>query len=372
MVETYPRELPVYCPWPDQLCTLSDWKDLDAKAVDWYGSRGLPEPRELYTNTLSGYGICRVYPRAVNKTVLQLMTQHAVWVGFFDDHITARDTPPQHVRACLAGADRVFDTPSAPLLDFCPYLSAERYLAEHLQAAVPESTWVHVASGWRAWLTCIVPGRAIGTLDDYLSWRFLDVCGPYFAAGTLVTGDYTLTSQEWFDPRAVAVRQAMGLLAGIDNDLAAPNPEPNSPNILDIMAEHHGVTRIEAVERAVALRDLLACRLEHLVTQLTARDGERLARHASDVAQMVRGHLDWYEFTHRYRERPGTIRPITLTPTTAHPDHDCLAPPPAPSAAWWWDLGAGVSTATCVPADQGDNTCDLTRPPARKHQEVPL
>jgi hypothetical protein len=127
-------------------------------------------------------------------------------------------------------------------------------------------------------------------------------------------------------------------MGGIDNDLAYPPAEPTNPHILDLLAAEHGISREAAISHAIALRDLLTCRLDHLVHDLTATAGPTLTRYARDVAQVVCGHLDWCTVTARYRHRDdATAPPTTFTITDTHPDHDCTTSPPYPSIAWWWD-----------------------------------
>ncbi|MFE9637188.1 hypothetical protein [Streptomyces sp. NPDC006463] len=328
--------MPVYCPWPGGLYAATDWKHIEASAVAWYGSQDLPEPPELYSNTTSGYGMCRAFPDAVDATALRLITQYSVWAFFYDDHITARNTSAAHVRACLAASDRVFDTLGAPVPEPCRYIAAQRDLAERWRASMPESTWSFLATGWRSWITSIIPGRPVTTVNAYLSWRHLDDASPVYTPMPLATGNYTLSSEQWNDPRVIAVRHAMGLITGIDNDLSSPTPEPHSPHLLDILAAEADIPRPQAVHEAVALRNLLTCRLEHLVADLNANAKEPLGRYAGQVAQITRGHLDWYEVTRRYRERPDRIPPITLSPVSGHPDHDCHTVLPWPAVSWWW------------------------------------
>lgn len=177
-------------------------------------------------------------------------------------------------------------------------------------------------------------GRAVDGVDAYLAWRHIDEGSGVFTALVPTLNGYQPDRTEWDDLRLVAVRHAVGLVTGIDNDLAAPGEDESNAQIVDVLATEKHLDTVSAARETVALRDLLACRLRDLVDGL---GDERQVTRGEQHAHFVAANLDWLRECARYRERSG--RPfVALHGTPSHPEHDCDSPPPYPAVAWWWQL----------------------------------
>ncbi|MFK0181818.1 hypothetical protein ACIQVR_38380 [Streptomyces xanthochromogenes] len=333
-------DLTLYCPVPTSDYQGRPWREIEQESVAWYASFDPPTAPELYRSTASALLVTTAYPPPARESVLRLITDHVVWGFFFDDHITSGTADPQHSRTCLAAAQRVLDTPECPIDDPCVFVTCFRDFVRRFSRAVTASQWTPIAEGNRRWLTAIVPGRAITAVNTYLPWRLDDDASPVYTGAVPAVGGYELSPAQWADPRLVAVRELMGAIGGIDNDLAFPPAEDASAHILDVLATEHGTTRTEAIPHAVALRDTLTCQMARLADSLARSGSPDLAHFAQSNLQLVRANLDWYASTARYRQRivGANSAPVTFTLTDTHPDHDCTTPPPYPSIAWWWKV----------------------------------
>ncbi|MFF3214342.1 hypothetical protein ACFYYB_27225 [Streptomyces sp. NPDC002886] len=332
--------LTLYCPFPPGKYQGRPWRAIEEESVAWYASFEPPTAPELYGGTASALLVTDAYPAPANDNVLRLITDHAVWGFFYDDHVTSGTADPQHTRVCLAAAQRVLDTPECPVPDPCVFVRCFRDFVRRLSRAVTPDQWAPIAEGNRRWLTAIIPGRAITTVNDYLPWRVDDDSSPVYTGAVPAVGGFELSAAQWADPRLVAIRELMGAIGGIDNDLAFPPAEEASAHILDVLATEHGITRTEAISPAVTLRDRLSCQMGRLADDLAASGDINLARSAQANLQIVRANLDWYATTARYRQRiaGASTPPVTFTLTDTHPEHDCVTPPRYPSVAWWWKV----------------------------------
>lgn len=129
---------------------------------------------------------------------------------------------------CVAAADRVLDTPDAQVTELCPHLAVLRDLAERWRALISERHWPVFVASWRGYLATVVHG-------------------------------YQPDPAEWDGARLAAVRHAVGLVTGIDNDLASPGADEANAQLVDVLAAEQHVDPESAVRETVALRNLPGC-----------------------------------------------------------------------------------------------------------------
>ncbi|MEU8967523.1 hypothetical protein AB0C89_38375 [Streptomyces sp. NPDC048491] len=156
--------------------------------------------------------------------------------------------------------------------DPCVFVRCFRDFVRRLSRAVIPSQWAPIAEGNRRWLTAIVPGRTVATVNDYLPWRVHDDSSSVYTDAVSAVPGLELSPAQGSALRLVAVRELMGVIGGIDNDLAFPPAEETSAHILDMLATEHGITRTEAIPHAVALRDRLTCQMARLADDLANDD----------------------------------------------------------------------------------------------------
>ena len=343
----YPRELLVFCPWPDRVNGRFDSGAIDVDVTAWYRSHRPSDSVRDMAALRAGDLTCRLFPDAVNRDDLVAAARHIMFGTYYDDHVTSPSVPADHLRECLRAAVQMLDparaTRESPLP--CPYLDVMQDMAVHWKALLSEAQWSRFSASWMSYLDSQDPQLEIDTVDAYLAWRHLDEGSGVFMALLPVLNNWPPDDNIWGDPRVAALRQGAGLVTGFDNDLVSPGAEDKRAQIPDLLAVERGLGIEEAARATVALRDLLTCRMERLssrLTQETAASGETPGGWLSPLGpgqftHFVPANLTWLRASLRYRQRPG--RMFTALETTAeHPAHDCDARPPYPAVAWWWDL----------------------------------
>jgi hypothetical protein len=349
---------PVYCPIESAIHPAVD--RIERRAIEWIDKFPVyadERGRARQVGTRAAEWACRIVPNAVEER-LQVLAQWTYWAFMFDDRFCddegVKDRPGDFLHR------------SGPLLHLVTHPGhgtpvdgfdrAQQDMSHALQrlGATPTQLrrWY---AGYLSWFLAVgwqmghLQRGTMPTVNDYIRMRMYNVGGEPVVALFDFLGGYELGDSEYDAPAVQALSELMFFIGGVDNDLQSVGKEihldQNDINFVTVLMHGDGSSRVEAVRKAVAIRDRAMCRFLDLREQVTRHASSALHQYLDDLGHTIRGNLDWGAKTPRY-----TTADTGRTPTTGHdryarfaerPSDALTVPLPYPATRWWWDAFPG-------------------------------
>jgi hypothetical protein len=346
---------PVYCPFNEFLIHPKA-DELETRAVEWLDSHGLyPDATERawglaaraadFTSRIAPYG---------DPEAMLLFAQWNYW-GFATD-----DSPPggraggptAHLVDAAARMVRSVETPGSALLPSTPHTRALLDLVSRTRDMLTPFQLRRFTEGIRDWLLGeawqtsndergVMPG-----LDEFCAMR-MSVNGTRFTLTWCdVVNGIDLPADVLYSAPVQALTDAAGFVVSCDNDVFSYNKddhqEPLEQNLVNVLAREDGRTPIEALPRAVAVRDRALVLFLRLGEQLTRNGDEQLRRYVESLRHWIAGDAEYHNRAPRYaspRNRndlpvEGASYDVAWRETPSDPS---VEPLPVPAFAWWWE-----------------------------------
>ena len=342
---------PIWCPLESAVHPRV--KEVHKRAEEWIRASGMcPTERECAWAAASHSA--DFYARFVPEADEERLLATALWVywGFaFDD---ARcDSGPLSSRpgqfAILAGrVQRALEAPSVRDTSE-PFIPPLQDIVARFRSLGTPAQVRRFADAHRAWLSGVawqIGNQAAGRmpdLDEYLAMRVLASGGePTFAMVELANGP-EVPSGELHHPAVRALTEMAITVAALDNDRHSMRKEllrdNADQNIFSVLMHHQDLSRQEAVEASIALRDRVLARFLVVHDRVRPKAGEALARYLQGLRHGIRGNAEWGVRVPRYLSMgasPDTMADSELEWADA-PSDGSATPVDAPAVSWWWD-----------------------------------
>ena len=336
--------LPYFCPIEPAIHPRA--ADLERDALAWVERVGLAaddRQRTLLRHTRSADFYARFAPHG-DYDGLQVAVRWVQWGFIFDDRRcdTGRfGGDPVRFAPMANAVQRVLDAPwSDPGDD--RYARAVRDIVLSMYELRTPTQARRFTEAHRAWLFSVtwqVADRARGRLPDlagYTALRLHTAGGAPTIALLEIANGPEVPGAEMDSPAVRALTEMAIMVASWDNDLHSLHRELREsgtyPNLVTVLAHHHGLRYDEAAALAVRLRDRVMARFLRLRETVAARPvSEALRIYLDGLGHAIRGNIDWALDVPRYRgvaAHPGWAE----EPSDPNPD-----PLPIPAIAWWWD-----------------------------------
>ncbi|MEU7553267.1 hypothetical protein AB0B01_13120 [Streptomyces sp. NPDC044571] len=329
--------------------------ELEERSIAWIDSFGLyPDATERAWGlaTRSADFTSRIIPYGDVEPML-LFAEWNYWAFATDDWQDSESSATRTASVIDQGTRlfRTLEAPGSGLLPPGPHTAALEDLVTRTRAMLTPVQLRRFTEGVRDWVygaaaqaahadQGVMPG-----LNDFAAMR-ISVGGTRFlltwcdaANGIEVPGEVLYSAP------VQALTDAAGFIVACDNDLFSYNKddhhEPREQNLLNVLAQHHGITPAEALPAAYALRDRTVTLFVRLREQLARDAGEQLGRYLVSLGHWIGGDTEYHNLAPRYaspRNRnalpvEGASYDITWSDTPSDPS---VEPLPVPALAWWW------------------------------------
>ncbi|MBC2878041.1 MULTISPECIES: terpene synthase family protein [Streptomyces] len=253
---------------------------------------------------------------------------------------------------------RTFETPGAGLLTTSPFGAPLEDLATRMHRMTTPSQRRRIVEGTHLWASALVWEVADHarpeppSLNDYTTQRQQTIGGALFTSWIDTLTGVEVPASEMDHPSVRALTEITGLIVGIDNDLFSyandlwfhQNQGVTLRNFATVLAAEGGCTTDQALREVTWMRNRLTALFLALRDQLTERHrpraGSALRNYMRHLGYLIRGNLDYYGVTDKYRNpdgrSPDTLLRVAYRFTSKPPDN-ASEPLPIPTISWWWD-----------------------------------
>ncbi|MFF7725713.1 hypothetical protein [Streptomyces sp. NPDC008001] len=318
---------PIYCPIPP--ATHPEAAQVETEIIKWASRSGMcprPEHLDKLAGTLPAGLTGQILPGAPTDRLVTIARFFA-WLFVFDDrHYDEVVTPPNPARmaATCARLVRVLETRALPP-DATAFESVLHEITHQLTALAGPAQFRRWLTAMRAYLFSLVwkasnrCSHVTPGLDEYALMRIHG--GAVMTTVTLldVGGGYEVPEEDFLLPALQALTEMCSLLVGWDNDLLSRAKEQHTSdrqNLVDVLAAEYRIGMDEALDEAIALRNLLLARFMELRDRTASLTGSSTRRYLTSMSQWIRANLDWSLSTCRY-QLAGPLAEITEQPPLA-------------------------------------------------------
>ncbi|MEU2158043.1 selina-4(15),7(11)-diene synthase [Streptomyces sp. NPDC019396] len=350
---------PIYAPIPPAI--HPSYAAIDARTAAWADSFdiGSKEWRSRLVTQDIGVFAARILPEG-EEEVVSILSDFVIWLFGVDDGYCeegALGSKPGELAAALQRLLRIAQNPEAPMLTDDPLAESLRDLTLRLsRCATPLQVgrWVDTLREYFFAVVWEAENRAasrVPDLNDYTLMRLYDgatsVVQPFLEIGH----GYELQPYER-DSRAVrAAAEMTSFITTWDNDIYSHHKESRGThyylNNIRVLEHEYGLSRDEALTRAIAQRDRAMCLFMSLRAKLEDEGSPQVRQYLRSLAAFIRATQDWSVSSLRYTtpDDPAALSAtFTDTPTDSSTD-----PLDIPAISWWWDLVPATRTEALRP-----------------------
>ncbi|MCF3104866.1 hypothetical protein IPZ58_25215 [Streptomyces roseoverticillatus] len=317
----------IYCPIPP--ARHPEAEQIETEIIKWASQSGMcprPEHMDKMAGTLPAHLTGQILPGAPAGRLVTI-TKFFAWLFAFDDsHYDEVVTPPDPARmaATCARLVRVLETRTLPR-DATAFESGLHEITQQLTALAGPDQIRRWLTAMRAylfslmWKTANRCSHVTPGLDAYALMRIHG--GAVMTTVTLLdVGDgYEVPPEDFRLPALQALTEMCSLLVSWDNDLLSRAKEQHTSdrqNLIDVLAAEHHIGMEEALDEAIAVRNLLLARFIELRDRTAPLTGSTTHRYLASMSQWIRANLDWSLTTCRYR-LTGPVTELTDQPSAA-------------------------------------------------------
>ncbi|MFI0352242.1 terpene synthase family protein [Actinomadura sp. 9N407] len=340
---------PVYCPVESAIHPRAEM--IERRAVEWLDRVHLYQDdtdrrRVIGTNSAEFYARFAPYGPELNVQ----MAAHWVYWGFVFDDARCDTGPfsahPERFLTMAGPLQRALEAPSAPIGDD-PLVLALQDIGRSFQECATPVQVRRFCDAHRAWLFAVAwqisnqRGGHMPDLATYTAMRLHSAGGAPTLAMLEIANAAEVPGRELDSPAIRALTEMAIIIASWDNDLYSYHRESHqqgtAQNLVNVLAHHEGLSREEAMERAVGLRDRVMRRFLQLREAARPAASHELRLYLTCLGHAIRGNLDWAIKAGRYHGMEFEGMSPGAPDCVDRPSDERTEPLPIGAIAWWWD-----------------------------------
>ncbi len=287
---------------------------VDELTFEWGRAMGLfstAEDAERFRGTRVGWLAGRTSPRS-SLEGLQLLADWQMWLFAFDDAFCdespAGDRADLMARTVTGYLGIIEGPPTPPRGD--PFARALADVADRIRrraAPVQGARFARAVTGYflaQCWEAANRGDHTPSGLAEYVHMRRHSGAVPTCMALIDVAGGFSLTSQEFDDPRVVSLSGRAANVACWANDILSYPKEISRSRVVHslpaVLSAELGIGVNESLRRAAVMHDQEVARYAAAERAVREHASPQLRRYLDDLRFWMRGNLDWSAETGRY------------------------------------------------------------------------